>query len=248
MQERTVTDKPCDKCGEHICVCNLHPSDKPSAREWLYGAEYWVPEEHMFKTGNECLEAFPDSGPACGVVSTTAYGQLSAKLEVAERERDKWREKLRCVYCVDHTEHAVRIESLEKERDELGERFQKFKVYAQDLETKGLELYAECERLRNKYDLQLLVKREDKLKDEIEHLSQRFNDLARKHEELLSYLPKVPTEPYERELARKLTIAQRALEEAAEFANSDDFNGFAGEIARKALEEILSPLSGTKEL
>ncbi len=43
---------------------------------WLYDAEYWVPENHMFKTGHECLEAVPEGGAACGVVSTTTHKKL----------------------------------------------------------------------------------------------------------------------------------------------------------------------------
>lgn len=48
-------------------------------KEWLYGAEFWVPENHMFKSAPECLEAFPDAGPACGFVSTKAYDELMAE-------------------------------------------------------------------------------------------------------------------------------------------------------------------------
>lgn len=42
---------------------------------WLYGAEYWVPENYLFKSGSDCLDAFPDAGPACGIVSTTRYAE-----------------------------------------------------------------------------------------------------------------------------------------------------------------------------
>jgi hypothetical protein len=50
----------------------------------LYGAEFWVPEKHMFKHAPDCLEAFPDAGAACGIVSTAAY-------ESVVRERDEAR-------------------------------------------------------------------------------------------------------------------------------------------------------------
>lgn len=51
-------------------------TDSKREANWLYGAEYWVPENHMFKSGSDCLEAFPDAGPACGIVSTTSYDSL----------------------------------------------------------------------------------------------------------------------------------------------------------------------------
>lgn len=28
--------------------------------------DFWVPEDHMFETGEECLEAFPDQAAAAG--------------------------------------------------------------------------------------------------------------------------------------------------------------------------------------
>lgn len=55
------------------------------------------------------------------------------------------------------------------------------------------------------------------------------------HEELLSYLPKVPTQPYEKEVAQKLTLAKAALEEIAHVRCSWQLSQ---DIARKALAEI----------
>ena len=43
-------------------------------------------------------------------------------------------------------------------------------------------------------------------------LEQKLADLQLRHDELLSYLPKIPTQPYEKELAQKLAVAVEALE------------------------------------
>ena len=53
----------------------------------LYGAEYWVPEDHCFRTGSECLEAFPEAGPAVGVVGTDKH----------ERARNLLKEAMVCI-------------------------------------------------------------------------------------------------------------------------------------------------------
>ena len=57
------------------------PQPAQAPKFGLYGAEYWVPENHMFKTGIECLEAFPNAGPACGIISTEACRHLQAQLK-----------------------------------------------------------------------------------------------------------------------------------------------------------------------
>jgi len=41
-----------------------------------------------------------------------------------------------------------------------------------------------------------------------------------------------------KDLEAKLEIAVEALKEASEYSNTDDCNGFAGEIAKEALEKI----------
>lgn len=61
-------------------------SEQKKSMEWDFGAEYWVPEDLMFKTAPECLEAFPEAGPACGVVSTSAYQELEQELEGLKRK------------------------------------------------------------------------------------------------------------------------------------------------------------------
>lgn len=69
-----------------------------------------------------------------------------------------------------------------------------------------------------------------------------------RYKEIMSYLLKVPTEPYEKELARKLVIAVKALEEISKFFVSeqpDRFGSFIGsravEIAKEALAKIKEP-------
>lgn len=42
-------------------------------KEFEYDSEFYVPEEHIFKNGGDCLDKFPDAGPACGVVSSGTY-------------------------------------------------------------------------------------------------------------------------------------------------------------------------------
>lgn len=42
----------------------------------LNSIEYWwVPEAAMFKTGSDCLDNFPNLGPACLVADHTKYDQ-----------------------------------------------------------------------------------------------------------------------------------------------------------------------------
>ncbi len=51
-----------------------------------------------------------------------------------------------------------------------------------------------------------------------------YDTLKQAHEELLSYLPKVPTEPYEREMAQKILLLEhdnRAAESVCEFLRSE---------------------------
>lgn len=63
------------------------------------------------------------------------------------------------------------------------------------------------------------------------------------YEELMSYLPKVPTQPYEKELAQKLSIAVEALEYVVDdyCSHCDECAGCGsqhGPIARAALEKL----------
>ncbi len=37
---------------------------------------FWVPENCLFESGGDCLDKFPDEGPACLVASHTKYDQL----------------------------------------------------------------------------------------------------------------------------------------------------------------------------
>lgn len=52
------------------------------------------------------------------------------------------------------------------------------------------------------------------LKAERDALQKQCDELRAKHEELLSYLPKVPTEPYARDMARKLDATEQMLQQA----------------------------------
>lgn len=67
-------------------------------------------------------------------------------------------------------------------------------------------LRKELDELRNYFD-------DEEQRQTFGHLIRENAALKAAHEELLSYLPKVPTEPYERELGRKLATARAALEE-----------------------------------
>jgi len=64
-------------------------SQDKSPREWLYNAEFWVPENYMYKSGSDCLEVHPDAGPACGVVSTTAYDLLAEENKILKEAIDQ---------------------------------------------------------------------------------------------------------------------------------------------------------------
>lgn len=80
--------------GKKIKVDSLPKNTTDKAQgvsAWLYGAEHWAPEDHMFKSGSDCLEAFPEAGPACGVVSTTTYQAAIERAEDAERNAEAWR-------------------------------------------------------------------------------------------------------------------------------------------------------------
>lgn len=55
-------------------------------REWLYGAEFWVPEDHCFKSAPDCLNAFSEAGPACGFVGIEAYRQVLKERDEARAE------------------------------------------------------------------------------------------------------------------------------------------------------------------
>lgn len=37
---------------------------------------YWVPEDAMFKNAGDCLDRFPDMGPACLVANHVTYDEL----------------------------------------------------------------------------------------------------------------------------------------------------------------------------
>jgi hypothetical protein len=39
---------------------------------------YWVPEKCMFENGGDCLDKYPDLGPAAMVASHVAYDELKA--------------------------------------------------------------------------------------------------------------------------------------------------------------------------
>lgn len=44
---------------------------------------FWVPEDCIFGTAEDCLGAFPDNGPACLVANHVEYEKLKAKLAKA---------------------------------------------------------------------------------------------------------------------------------------------------------------------
>jgi hypothetical protein len=111
-------------------------------REWLYGAEFWVPEDHMFKSGSECLETCPSNGPACGVVSTTAF-------EAMRRERDALNETIK------------RLRETGALNDQLKRELAELKDFAQGFDAE-LEQYTETN--------QMLVKAMGDLKAESEKL------------------------------------------------------------------------------
>lgn len=48
----------------------------------------WVPEDCMFESGSDCLEAFPDYGPACLLYTNAHINELAD-------ERDRLREGLK---------------------------------------------------------------------------------------------------------------------------------------------------------
>jgi hypothetical protein len=78
--------------------------------------------------------------------------------------------------------------------------------------TEEFDLIAEWDRCELVETIQL---QDAKLFD----LQAKHEALQAKHEALLNYLPKVPTEPYEKELARKLAVATEALEKIATYEN-----------------------------
>lgn len=50
---------------------------------------YWVPENMLYATDGDCLDARPDDGAAALVVSHVAYEALEQKLAVAVRALEK---------------------------------------------------------------------------------------------------------------------------------------------------------------
>lgn len=97
-------------------------------REWLYGAEFWVPENHMFKCGSECLEAFPNAGPACGIVSTSAYQKLEQELaESKEMHRSA------------STYHMESMKELAEAKAEIAIHIKNSKAAQQEIERLQLE-------------------------------------------------------------------------------------------------------------
>lgn len=72
---------------------------------------------------------------------------------------------------------------------------------------------------------------------ELERIAKERDELRAQLEELKSYMPKVPTEPYEKQMARKLAVAREALEKIA---------AYMGDAAQVLAEETLLKLEGEK--
>lgn len=53
-------------------------------REWV-----WIPEDHVFDTAPDCLEAFPDAGPACLFPTSAAYYALQSELAAVKEMLDQ---------------------------------------------------------------------------------------------------------------------------------------------------------------
>lgn len=53
--------------------------------------DFWVPEDHMFKTGGECLEAFPDQAAAGAYKSKwqTKYDSAITVLQAIARDGER---------------------------------------------------------------------------------------------------------------------------------------------------------------
>jgi uncharacterized coiled-coil DUF342 family protein len=75
-------------------------------REWV-----WVPEDHVFDGAPECLEKFPDAGPACRFPTQVAYDALAEKLKACEAELIDVNQRYSNTY-----------NEIIKERDQLRER------------------------------------------------------------------------------------------------------------------------------
>jgi hypothetical protein len=103
------------------------------------------------------------------------------------------------------------FEQMRRERDEYANRMHQLsKELAEELTQERDKLTKERDRWYDEHQKVLDVKNE--LIAENKKLAKELAELRTKHEELLSYMPKVPTQPYERELAQQLAEARAEIE------------------------------------
>ena len=136
------------------------------------------------------------------VVGASHYQAARAEVEELKLANDN---------CVSRTLHEARVKQLEKENEILKSKASQFEstikatIEARDkFEKENTELKVELQGLKEEHNLcyRAMIKK-------LQELEKENTEMKAKHEELLSYLPKVPTEPYEKELAKKCTELEK---------------------------------------